>query len=221
MNLNVASKSTDSNWSGRLMVREESAPPSLLYAVVHLFMFLSICAFATIGMVYHGDVPWLPPHSLDCCAGLHVALGFFCYYWPPFLVACLTYQLMDSFGLNESVSGHGAESKEATIGDCLEYLVGAALCLISYRLKPLHTLDPSEAAARVKNLIWSRWGLQGSASAAARPRKREAGFHLLLNLAVSSYFIVSLRMMPASVDNSEVVTKYRSYVRCCSNVHGE
>ena len=124
---------------------------------------------------------------------------------------------MDSFGLNEGVSGHGSESQEATIGDCLEYLVGAALCYISHSLKPLHTLDPGEASYRLKNLVWRRWGLQGSTE--ARPLKRVAGLQLILQLAIVSYFIVSLRIMPATIDDTSVMTKYRTYVRCCSNVH--
>jgi hypothetical protein len=70
--------------------------------------------------VYHGEGPGVIGEYLDCCAGLHVALGFFCWWWPPFFLASVGYQIADSQGLNEGVSGHGAEPMEWTIGDCLE-----------------------------------------------------------------------------------------------------
>jgi len=209
----ISHKSVDS----QLILNSSPALSSLPFSILHLFILLLLLAFIVIGMMYHGDTPFLPERFLDCCAGLHVAMGFLGWYFPPVMFGCIGYQIADSQGLNESVSGHGAEPIEWTVGDCLEYIIGAALCIIAHRVKPLHTLNPHVLLARIKNFWWSRFTLNENDP---EPTYCHAVFHLFLILCCASYFAVGLRMVPSEIVNdSAVITKFSTYTRCCSNIH--
>jgi len=103
--------------------------------------------------------------------------------------------------LNESVSGHGAEPVEWTIGDCLEYFIGFFICISCQRLKPMHTLDPSVALSRFLNFFWARWGLKVDV---ALPTKAYAIMHVVVNLGILSYVCVGTHMLPMHVDDTDI-----------------
>ena len=52
------------------------------------------------------------------------------------------------------------------------------------------------------------------------PSMYYAVFHLFLVVSCGSYFFVGLRLVPAEIVNdSDIITKYQTYTRCCSNIH--
>jgi hypothetical protein len=196
-------------------VREK--PPTVVESIKDLAVLLYLVVFVALGFAFHGEGPGKIGEWLDCCAGLHVVLGFWSWYWPPLFVLSVGYQVMDSFGLNAGVSGHGAEPIEYTIGDCLEYLIGVILCIASQRLLPLVSLDPSVLWDRLQNYFWARRGMPPSRP--QKPTRAYAVFHVVLNLGILSYLCVGLNYVPRKVATTDVVTRYKTYTRCCSNIH--
>lgn len=92
----MGAKSSDSNYSG--MPVAEDKRPSMFVSVLHLLVLASLLLFVVGGMIFKDD--WadfgLPPSFVDCCAGLHVAIGFFCWWFPPLGVISIGYQIADS-----------------------------------------------------------------------------------------------------------------------------
>lgn len=103
---------------------------------------------------------------------------------------------------------------EATIGDCLEYVIGFAICYLAHTTLPLHTLDPQIYISRVKKFFWPRW-----TSKPIKPGKRKSILHVVLVLLCTSYFFVGLNWIKQDNNEVEILSKYRQYTRCCSNIH--
>ncbi|GMH94419.1 hypothetical protein TrVE_jg4906 [Triparma verrucosa] len=215
----MGTKSSDSNYSGSAQTTvPPGGKPGIFTSMLHFLVLLFLLLFVVGGMIFKGD--WaplgLPPFSVDCCAGLHVAIGFFCWWFPPLGILSIGYQIADSQGMNEAVSGHGAEPIEATIGDCLEYVIGFSVCYLSHTTLPLHTLDPQTFVNRLKKTVWPRWGrVEGEETVSVQ----KSIFHVALVILCTSYFFVGLHWIPQTEDEVEILSKYRQYTRCCSNIH--
>ncbi|GMH49523.1 hypothetical protein TrVE_jg8403 [Triparma verrucosa] len=96
--------------------------------------------------------------KLNCCGGVHVALGFFMWFWPPLLLGGIMYQISDHYGWN----GRGTESWQDSCRDIAEYFVGFCMCFIAKNVEPLHTIDVRKYPKRFALFIFNYDGWRGN-----------------------------------------------------------
>ena len=94
---------------------------------------------------------------LNCCGGVHVALGFWMWFWPPLLLAGIGYQVSDHYGWN----GRGTEPWEDSLRDMTEYVIGFTMAHMAKNCEPLHTIDIRTYPAKVLRFLFDIEGWRG------------------------------------------------------------
>ena len=79
-------------------------------------------------------------------------MGPSCWFLPLLLIVFLWFQFAN-------ISRWNTEGTPFE-GIVIEYLVGACMAATASRCQPLWTCRPAVARRRIKNLAWSRWGLE-------------------------------------------------------------
>jgi len=87
---------------------------------------------------------------MNCCGNVHVAIGFFAWFFPPLLIGAGYYQIADHYGWN----GRGEEKLEHSLMDFAEYVVGFAMACVAHRVEPLHCVDVRKWPSRIRVFFW-------------------------------------------------------------------